>query len=75
MSWRSTRATGGAGQDVRRVAVIDLGSNSWRVVIYMFARNGAPPGSAESRAWFKLTDEIYETVRIGSGLAETGRLG
>jgi len=40
----------------------------------MFARNGAPPGSPESRAWFKLTDEIYETVRIGAGLAETGRL-
>src|ERR1700733_13115530 len=27
------------------------------------------PGS-----WWKLTDEIYETVRIGAGLAETGRL-
>jgi exopolyphosphatase / guanosine-5'-triphosphate,3'-diphosphate pyrophosphatase len=40
----------------------------------MFARNGAQPGSPESRAWFKLTDEIYETVRIGAGLAETGRL-
>ncbi len=24
--------------------------------------------------WWKLTDEIYETVRIGAGLAETGRL-
>jgi exopolyphosphatase/guanosine-5'-triphosphate,3'-diphosphate pyrophosphatase len=56
------------------VAVIDLGSNSWRLVVYMFARNGARPGSAESRAWYKLTDEIYETVRIGAGLAETGRL-
>jgi exopolyphosphatase / guanosine-5'-triphosphate,3'-diphosphate pyrophosphatase len=40
----------------------------------MFARNGARPGSPESRAWFKLTDEIYETVRIGAGLVETGRL-
>jgi exopolyphosphatase / guanosine-5'-triphosphate,3'-diphosphate pyrophosphatase len=75
VSWRSTRATGGADQAVRRVAVIDLGSNSWRVVVYMFARNGASPGSPESRAWFKLTDEIYETVRIGAGLAESGRLG
>ncbi|MBV9607649.1 MAG: Ppx/GppA family phosphatase [Solirubrobacterales bacterium] len=66
MSWRSTRATGGAGQDlVRRVGVIDLGSNSWRLVVYMFS-----PGE-----WWKLTDEIYETVRIGAGLAETGRLG
>jgi exopolyphosphatase/guanosine-5'-triphosphate,3'-diphosphate pyrophosphatase len=24
--------------------------------------------------WWKLTDEIFETVRIGAGLAETGRL-
>ena len=64
MSWRSTRATGGADGNVRRVAVIDLGSNSWRLVVYMFS-----PGS-----WWKLTDEIFETVRIGAGLAETGRL-
>ncbi|MBV9804970.1 MAG: Ppx/GppA family phosphatase [Solirubrobacterales bacterium] len=49
---------------MRRVAVIDLGSNSWRLVVYMFS-----PGE-----WWKLTDEIYETVRIGAGLAETGRL-
>ena len=47
------------------MAVIDLGSNSWRLVVYMFI-----PGD-----WWKLTDEIYETVRIGAGLAETGRLG
>ncbi|HET6867616.1 MAG TPA: Ppx/GppA phosphatase family protein [Solirubrobacteraceae bacterium] len=64
MSWRSTRATGGAGQDVRQVAVIDLGSNSWRLVVYMFS-----PGD-----WWKLTDEIFETVRISAGLAQTGRL-
>ena len=47
------------------MAVIDLGSNSWRLVVYMFV-----PGD-----WWKLTDEIYETVRIGAGLAATGRLG
>ena len=47
------------------MAVIDLGSNSWRLVVYMFS-----PGD-----WWKLTDEIFETVRIGAGLAETGRLG
>ncbi|MBV9363078.1 MAG: Ppx/GppA family phosphatase [Solirubrobacterales bacterium] len=46
------------------MGVIDLGSNSWRLVVYMFS-----PG-----AWWKLTDEIYETVRIGAGLAQTGRL-
>jgi exopolyphosphatase / guanosine-5'-triphosphate,3'-diphosphate pyrophosphatase len=64
VSWRSTRATGGAGQDVRQVAVIDLGSNSWRLVVYMFVPED----------WWKLTDEIFETVRISAGLAETGRL-
>jgi exopolyphosphatase/guanosine-5'-triphosphate,3'-diphosphate pyrophosphatase len=50
---------------VRRVGVIDLGSNSWRLVVYMFV-----PGD-----WWKLTDEIFETVRISAGLAQTGRLG
>ena len=49
---------------MRQVAVIDLGSNSWRLVVYMFA-----PGD-----WWKLTDEIFETVRISAGLAQTGRL-
>jgi exopolyphosphatase/guanosine-5'-triphosphate,3'-diphosphate pyrophosphatase len=47
------------------MAVIDLGSNSWRLVVFTFA-----PGP-----WWKLTDELYETVRIGAGLGETGRLG
>jgi exopolyphosphatase/guanosine-5'-triphosphate,3'-diphosphate pyrophosphatase len=47
------------------VAVIDLGSNSWRLVVYAFA-----PG-----LWWKQTDELYETVRIGAGLGATGRLG
>jgi exopolyphosphatase/guanosine-5'-triphosphate,3'-diphosphate pyrophosphatase len=46
-----------------RLAVIDLGSNSFRLVV--FASNG----------WWKRTDEIYEPVRIGQGLAETGELG
>ena len=47
------------------MAVIDLGSNSWRLVVYTYS-----PG-----AWWKRTDELYETVRIGAGLAATGRLG
>ena len=40
------------------------------------ATYGAPP-EGEGRTgyqWWKLTDEIFETVRIGAGLAETGRL-
>jgi exopolyphosphatase / guanosine-5'-triphosphate,3'-diphosphate pyrophosphatase len=44
--------------------VIDLGSNSWRLVVFTYA-----PG-----AWWKLTDELYETVRIGAGLGASGRL-
>jgi exopolyphosphatase/guanosine-5'-triphosphate,3'-diphosphate pyrophosphatase len=48
----------------QRTAVIDLGSNSFRLVVFS-AANG----------WWKRTDEIYEAVRIGAGLAETGELG
>jgi exopolyphosphatase/guanosine-5'-triphosphate,3'-diphosphate pyrophosphatase len=47
-----------------RLAVIDLGSNSFRLVVFM-AGDG----------WWKRTDEIYEPVRIGEGLMGTGRLG
>jgi exopolyphosphatase/guanosine-5'-triphosphate,3'-diphosphate pyrophosphatase len=65
VSWRSTRAAGQPGHTNRRVAVIDLGSNSWRLVVFTY----------EPSAWWKLTDELYETVRIGAGLAATGRLG
>jgi exopolyphosphatase / guanosine-5'-triphosphate,3'-diphosphate pyrophosphatase len=46
------------------VAVIDLGSNSWRLVVFTFV-----PGN-----WWKRTDELYETVRIGEGLESSGRL-
>jgi exopolyphosphatase / guanosine-5'-triphosphate,3'-diphosphate pyrophosphatase len=48
----------------QRLAVIDLGSNSFRLVVFT-ARDG----------WWKRTDEIYEAVRIGEGLAATGELG
>ncbi len=47
-----------------RLAVIDLGSNSFRLVVFM-AGDG----------WWKRTDEIYEPVRIGQGLMASGRLG
>jgi exopolyphosphatase / guanosine-5'-triphosphate,3'-diphosphate pyrophosphatase len=52
------------GMSERRLAVIDLGSNSFRLVVF----------TAGTR-WWKRTDEIYEAVRIGEGLAATGRLG
>jgi exopolyphosphatase/guanosine-5'-triphosphate,3'-diphosphate pyrophosphatase len=64
VSWRSTRAAGQEGHGNRQVAVVDLGSNSWRLVVFTY----------EPAAWWKLTDELYETVRIGAGLAATGRL-
>jgi exopolyphosphatase/guanosine-5'-triphosphate,3'-diphosphate pyrophosphatase len=51
-------------QPHERLAVIDLGSNSFRLVVFM-AHDG----------WWKRTDEIYEPVRIGEGLAASGRLG
>src|ERR1700738_2975798 len=51
-------------QPNERLAVIDLGSNSFRLVVFM-AGDG----------WWKRTDEIYEPVRIGQGLAGTGKLG
>ena len=59
------RAAGLTADLPRQVAIVDLGSNSWRLVVF---RYGAGP-------WWKRTDELYETVRIGAGLAATGRLG
>jgi exopolyphosphatase/guanosine-5'-triphosphate,3'-diphosphate pyrophosphatase len=64
VSWRSTRAAGHTNQAIHQVAVIDLGSNSWRLVVFTYV-----PG-----AWWKRTDELYETVRIGAGLGASGRL-
>jgi exopolyphosphatase / guanosine-5'-triphosphate,3'-diphosphate pyrophosphatase len=48
----------------RRIAVVDLGSNSFRLVVFT-AGDG----------WWKRTDEIYEAVRIGEGMSATGELG
>src|SRR4051794_4079640 len=50
--------------DVRRLAVCDLGSNSFRLVVF----------SWEAGRWWKRTDEIYEPVRVGEGQAEGGPL-
>ena len=38
----------------RRLAVVDLGSNSFRLVVFTHAED-----------WWKRTDEIYEPVRVG----------
>ena len=50
---------------VERVAVIDMGSNSWRLVVF-----GYEPGTP----WWSLVDEIREAVRIGAGMGEEGLL-
>src|SRR3954451_6740058 len=47
----------------RLLAVIDLGSNSFRLVVFAYGDG-----------WWKRTDEIHETVRIGEGLDATGEL-
>lgn len=47
----------------QRIAVCDLGSNSFRLVVF----------SSLGQRW-RRTDEIYEPVRIGAGLAQTGKL-
>jgi exopolyphosphatase / guanosine-5'-triphosphate,3'-diphosphate pyrophosphatase len=44
---------------VERVAVIDMGSNSWRLVVF---------GYEPDTVWWSLVDEIREAVRIGAGL-------
>jgi exopolyphosphatase / guanosine-5'-triphosphate,3'-diphosphate pyrophosphatase len=50
---------------VERLAVIDMGSNSWRLVVF-----GYEPGTR----WWSLVDEIREAVRVGAGLGEEGAL-
>ncbi len=47
-----------------RTAVIDMGSNSFRLVVFTAAEG-----------WWQRTDEIHLAVRIGEGLDATGELG
>ncbi len=51
-------------QPGERLAVIDLGSNSFRLVVFM-----------AGQGWWRRTDEIHEPVRIGEGMIGTGVLG
>jgi exopolyphosphatase / guanosine-5'-triphosphate,3'-diphosphate pyrophosphatase len=52
----------------RRLAVIDLGSNSFRLVVFSWGEHGG-------RGWWRRTDEIHEPVRVGAGLDAAGELG
>ncbi|HEX8052502.1 MAG TPA: Ppx/GppA phosphatase family protein [Thermoleophilaceae bacterium] len=49
---------------MERLAVVDLGSNSFRLVVY---------GYEEGR-WWQHADEIREAVRISEGIGDDGRL-
>jgi len=49
---------------VNRIAVIDMGSNSFRLVVFQHE-----PGS-----WWSLADEIREPVRVSAGMGDEGVL-
>ncbi|MEA2291375.1 MAG: exopolyphosphatase / guanosine-5-triphosphate,3-diphosphate pyrophosphatase [Solirubrobacteraceae bacterium] len=51
-------------EEPRSLAVVDLGSNSFRLVVFTWSEG----------SWWKRTDEIHEAVRIGEGLDATGDL-
>jgi exopolyphosphatase / guanosine-5'-triphosphate,3'-diphosphate pyrophosphatase len=48
----------------KKLAVIDCGSNSFRLVVF----------SWQNSTWWRRTDEIHEPVRIGEGLDAAGEL-
>ena len=49
----------------RRLAVIDLGSNTFRLVVF---------SAEESGSWWRRTDEIFEPVRISAGMGDSNQL-
>ena len=67
-----------------RLAVIDLGSNSFRLVVFESHSGQSERGrlwwrspdesEAPLGAWWKRTDEIYEPVRILAGAGQDGTL-
>src|SRR5436190_4366538 len=49
---------------MERIAVIDMGSNSWRLVVYGY----------EPRRFWQHVDEIREAVRVSEGMEKSGRI-
>ncbi len=49
---------------MQRMAVIDMGSNSFRLVVFEYEPTG----------WWSLVDEIREATRVSAGMAESGAL-
>jgi exopolyphosphatase/guanosine-5'-triphosphate,3'-diphosphate pyrophosphatase len=64
MGSRGSSEAHAATGEPERLAVIDLGTNSFRCVVFTTAEG-----------WWKRTDEVYEAVRIGEGLGASGVLG
>ncbi len=54
----------GYDMQVQRLGIVDLGSGTSRLVVYVY----------EPSKHFRLVDEIRETVRLGEGLAGNNRL-
>ncbi|MEM9291160.1 MAG: Ppx/GppA phosphatase family protein [Acidobacteriota bacterium] len=48
----------------QRLGIVDLGSNTARLVVFVF----------EPGRWFRIEDQIREPVRLAEGFASTGRL-
>jgi exopolyphosphatase/guanosine-5'-triphosphate,3'-diphosphate pyrophosphatase len=49
---------------MERLAVIDMGSNSFRLVVFEYEPSG----------WWSLIDEIREPTRVSAGMGDSGRL-
>jgi exopolyphosphatase/guanosine-5'-triphosphate,3'-diphosphate pyrophosphatase len=49
---------------VKRIGIVDLGSNTMRLVVY----------ECEPGAWYRLADQVREPVRLAEGAAKTGAL-
>ena len=61
---RTESGQGRSCAEMERVAVIDMGSNSFRLVVFQYV-----PGS-----WWTLADEIREPTRVSAGMGEEGVL-
>ena len=51
-------------EDITRRAILDLGSNSFRLVVF-----------ESTETWWRRSDEIREPVRLAAGVLEDGSLG
>ena len=49
---------------MQRLGIVDLGSNTARLVVFSF----------EQGHWFRLADQLRQPIRLGEGLGKNGRL-